>query len=192
MEKVNKIDLSAKVAAIFKRENANEPRAIKAIQRAGIKTVCDLCCHTTQDLLTIKHIGQASVERIETYLEEYGLHLGMTAEELTAYAQEETQQPSAEAPSADAAPAGAAPATDDAPGTSEKPINEEEAGNIMVRMVEVVCKNREKQAAEERRFDLAKDIYLRELDDFTSDHERAVDAIGKADAFIEMFYKNEE
>ncbi len=42
----NKIDLTANVAVIFNNENANEARVAKALQRAGILTICDLCCHT--------------------------------------------------------------------------------------------------------------------------------------------------
>ena len=176
----NKIDLTANVAVIFNNENANEARVAKALQRASILTICDLCCHTAEDLLAIKNIGQTSVVQIENHLKELGLSLDMSEEELTTYSKQATDQPINE-------------------GTSEKPETSASDDNpencppeqkAFMEMLDFMCEDIERKRVEQRRYELAREIYIRDTIVFASDQERAEDAIRKADVFIEVYYKD--
>lgn len=92
-ENLNKIDLTASITAIFNHENAYEARIAKALLRGGIQTVCDLCCQTKEGLLNIRGIGNNSISAIEEKLNDAGLHLDMSEDELSAYSnQVENQQ----------------------------------------------------------------------------------------------------
>lgn len=171
-ENKNKIEVTANVASIFKNENGNEARVMKALVRNGIKTICDLCLRSENDLLAIKNVGQASVSEIASRLDQYGLRLGMTEEELTSYAQQTSEQISTEQPS------------------EEQPSDDSAAPPSMSEFVNQICEDLEQKRMEARHFELARDIYLRDTEVFSSNEERAVDAIRKASEFMEVYFKN--
>ena len=50
-----------------------------------------------------------------------------------------------------------------------------------------MCEDLEKKKNEQRRFELAVEIYLREAEPFDSNKERAFNAIRKAEEFLEVY-----
>lgn len=179
-ENKNKIDLTANLAVIFNNEKATEARVAKALQHAGILTICDLCCQTAEDLLAIKNIGQNSVAQIEALLKEHGLGLDMSEEDLTAYSKQVADQSINDGTSED-------------PGTSASDDNPENCPpeqKAFMEMLDFMCEDIERKRVEKRRYELAREIYIRDTGVFDSDQDRAEDAIRKADVFIEVYYKD--
>ena len=171
-ENLNKIDLTASITAIFNHENAYEARIAKALLRGGIQTVCDLCCQTKEGLLNIRGIGNNSISAIEEKLNDAGLHLDMSEDELSAYSNQ-VEEP-ADSPS-------------DATSNKESSEDSQQEGFSIQEMLDWMCEDLEKKKNEQRRFELAVEIYLREAEPFDSNKERAFNAIRKAEEFLEVY-----
>lgn len=170
-ENVNKIDVMTSVAILFNNENANDARVMKALQRAGITNIHDLCLHSEDDLLAVKNIGQVSITQIASRLDQHGLHLAMTEEDFTTYGQAAAETPT------------------DTP-ADEQPSGEAQEAAFVQNLLDKMCEDLEQQRLEHRHFNLASDIFLREADGFDSTRERALNAIRKASEFMDVYYKD--
>ena len=87
MESVNnkKIDLSIPAMTISFGTKSSNTSVANVFAYKGIKTIRDLCLCTEEELVKLPTVGYGRSLLIRKFLKTYGLELGMTEEELTAY-----------------------------------------------------------------------------------------------------------
>lgn len=84
-ENNKKIDLSIPAMTISFGTKSSNTSVANAFASRGIKTIRDLCLCTEEELIKLPTLGYGRSLQIRNFLKEYGLELGMTEEELTAY-----------------------------------------------------------------------------------------------------------
>lgn len=177
------IDVKTSISVIFHNESGNDVRFLNALNKAGIKTIEDLCHRTEANLLAIKQIGQYCIGKIKAFLSARGLTLAMTDEQLSSYTEEFDAAIPAEETAEEATGASDNEPTDDGNESTEESVDD-----LLMKMVDKVVGANDAKANERRRYELALDIFMNENEGFASTEERAVSAVSKADIFLTAFY----
>ena len=174
------IDVKTSISVIFDKENGIDIRFEKRLKKAGIETIKDLCSHTEEELRGIKHIADYAIGKITTFLTAHGLTLAMTEEQLSAYAEEfDAFIPNEEETNA----------SDNEPTDDGNKPEEEPAEAILMQMLYSIADTAAAKAQEHRRYELAKEIFVREFEAFSTTEERAASAIRDADIFLSVYNK---
>lgn len=204
----NKIDLATPVSVIQLGKKSNYNHIMKSLTDRGIQTIRDLCQWEEQKLLWLSDIGYKTVGKIRSFLNEYGLSFGMKEEDLAEYeknTQEEEQVDRlikalselkdvlANYPDTTKAMEEVLAKGCDRLDDSEKRIREliprlntaKEAFYVERIAYENNRLRQEKELHEQRRYEIAKKIYLKEKGCFLSGWQRACRAVHKADLLLE-------
>ncbi len=204
----NKIDLATPVSVIQLGKKSNYNHIRKSLADRGIQTIRDLCQWEEQKLLWLSEIGYKTVGKIRCFLNEHGLSFGMTEKDLAEYerdTQEEEQVDRlikalselkdvlASYPDTTKAMEEVLAKGCDRLDDSEKRIREliprlntaKEAFYVERIAYENNRLRQEKELHEQRRYEIAKEIYLKEKGCFLSGWQRACRAVHKADLLLE-------
>lgn len=84
-ENIKKIDLSIPAMTISFGTKSSNTSVANAFASNGIKTIRDLCMCSEEELVRLPTVGYGRSLHIRKFLKMYGLELGMTEDELTAY-----------------------------------------------------------------------------------------------------------
>ena len=215
-ENNKKIDLSIPAMTISFGTKSSNTSVANAFASRGIKTIRDLCLCTEEELIKLPTLGYGRSLQIRNFLKEYGLELGMTEEELTAYetnAREEEMVARLTEAIRELLPLLA-----DLPNQSQQ-LNEttEKMQTVMQNLLDkfnelfqkfedllvrvnhatelfyverVAYENYKKEQAkdlwEKRRFALAEYLYSKETGCFCSNKEKAERAVRKADILLDL------
>lgn len=204
----SKIDLKTPVMVIQFGKQADNTRVRNGLEERGIHCIGDLCLWQERQLLKIQGIGYLSVETIRRFLKEHGLCLGMTEEELAAYVQntkevellERMESIMAEFLPVLAGIPDKTQALKDvfANGNSFLEATNRKLEDLLNRLNDTTSilhaermaldyhrLQQEKELQEQRRYELAKEIYLKEKGCFLSGWQKACRAVHKADLLLE-------
>ena len=215
-ENIKKIDLSIPAMTISFGTKSSNTSVANAFASKGIKTIRDLCMCSEEELVRLPTVGYGRSLHIRKFLKMYGLELGMTEDELTAYetnAREEEMVAKLTEAIRELLPHLA-----DLPNQTQQ-LNEatermqtvmqdllnktndllKKLEDLLIRVnhatelfyVErVAYENYKKELAkdlwEKRRFELAEYLYSKEKGCFCSNKEKAERAVRKADILLEI------
>ena len=84
-ENNKKIDLSIPAMTISFGTKSSNTSVANVFASKGIKTIRDLCMFSEEELVRLPTVGYGRSLHIRKFLKVYGLELGMTEDELTAY-----------------------------------------------------------------------------------------------------------
>ena len=84
-ENNKKIDLSIPAMTISFGTKSSNTSVANVFASKGIKIICDLCMCSEEELVRLPTVGYGRSLHIRKFLKMYGLELGMTEDELTAY-----------------------------------------------------------------------------------------------------------
>ena len=84
-ENNKKIDLSIPAMTISFGTKSSNTSVANVFASKGIKTIRDLCMCSEEELVRLPTVGYGRSLHIRKFLKMYGLELGMTEDELTAY-----------------------------------------------------------------------------------------------------------
>ena len=84
-ENNKKIDLSIPAMTISFGTQSSNTSVANVFASKGIKTIRDLCMCSEEELVRLPTVGYGRSLHIRKFLKMYGLELGMTEDELTAY-----------------------------------------------------------------------------------------------------------
>ena len=204
----NKIDLNTPVTVIPFGKKSNGASVMRTFAENGINTIGDLCLSDEQKLLYLSGIGHKTMKKIRNFLKEHGLYLGMTEVEQTAYTNDTKELELLERMEnviAEFLPvlAGVPDKTQALKDVLDKgrDVLEEKShqlNDLIIRLnaaKEVFYAERvayenykhrqEKELLEQRRYELAKEIFLKEKGCLLTGWQRACRAVHKADLLLE-------
>lgn len=203
-----KIDLKTPVTVIQFGKQGDNTRVRNGLEEHDIHCIGDLCLWQERQLLKIQGVGYLSVETIRRFLKEHGLYLGMTEVELTAYTNdtkelellERIENVMAEFLPVLAGIPDKTQALKDVLDKGRDVLEEKnhQLNDLLVRLnaaKEVFYAERvayenykhrqEKELLEQRRYELAKEIFLKEKGCLLTGWQRACRAVHKADLLLE-------
>ena len=203
-----KIDLKTPITVIQFGKQGDNTRVRNGLEEHDIHCIGDLCLWQERQLLKIKGVGYLSVETIRRFLKEHGLYLGMTEVEQTAYTNDTKELELLERMEnviAEFLPvlAGVPDKTQALKDVLDKgrDVLEEKShqlNDLIIRLnaaKEVFYAERvayenykhrqEKELLEQRRYELAKEIFLKEKGCLLTGWQRACRAVHKADLLLE-------
>lgn len=203
-----KIDLKTPVTVIQFGKQGDNTRVRNGLEEHDIHCIGDLCLWQERQLLKIQGVGYLSVETIRRFLKEHGLYLGMTEEELTAYTNdtkelellERIENVMAEFLPVLAGIPDKTQALKDVLDNGRDVLEEKirQLNDLLIRLnaaKEVFYAERiayenykhrqEKELLEQRRYELAKEIFLKEKGCLLTGWQRACRAVHKADLLLE-------
>ncbi len=203
-----KIDLKTPVTVIQFGKQGDNTRVRNGLEEHDIHCIGDLCLWQERQLLKIQGVGYLSVETIRRFLKEHGLYLGMTEVELTAYTNDTKEMALIERMEnviAEFLPvlAGIPDKTQALKDVLDKgrDVLEEknhQLNDLLIRLnaakevfyaervaYENYKHHQEKELLEQRRYELAKEIFLKEKGCLLTGWQRACRAVHKADLLLE-------
>lgn len=215
-ENIKKIDLSIPAMTISFGTKSSNTSVANAFASKGIKTIRDLCMCSEEELVRLPTVGYGRSLHIRKFLKMYGLELGMTEDELTAYetnAREEemvaklteairellphladlpnqTQQLNEATERMQTVMQDLLNKTNDLLKKFEDLLIRVNHATELFYVERVAYENYKKELAkdlwEKRRFELAEYLYSKEKGCFCSNKEKAERAVRKADILLEI------
>lgn len=215
-ENIKKIDLSIPAMTISFGTKSSNTSVANAFASKGIKTIRDLCMCSEEELVRLPTVGYGRSLHIRKFLKMYGLELGMTEDELTAYeinAREEemvaklteairellphladlpnqTQQLNEATERMQTVMQDLLNKTNDLLKKFEDLLMRVNHATELFYVERVAYENYKKELAkdlwEKRRFELAEYLYSKEKGCFCSNKEKAERAVRKADILLEI------
>ena len=203
-----KIDLKTPITVIQFGKQGDNTRVRNGLEEHDIHCIGDLCLWQERQLLKIQGVGYLSVETIRRFLKEHGLYLGMTEVELTAYTNdtkelellERIENVMAEFLPVLAGIPDKTQALKDVLDNGRDVLEEKsrQLNDLLIRLnaaKEVFYAERvayenyklrqEKELLEQRRYELAKEIFLKEKGCLLTGWQRACRAVHKANLLLE-------
>ena len=204
----NKIDLNTPVTVIPFGKKSNGASVMRTFTENGINTIGDLCLSDEQKLLYLSGIGYKTIKKIRNFLNEYGLSLSMTEGELKNYVSdtkeveliERLENVIAEFLPVLAGIPDKTQALKDVLNNGRDVLEEKsrQLNDLLIRLnaakeafyaERVAYENyklrQEKELLEQRRYELAKEIFLKEKGCLLTVWQRACRAVHKADLLLE-------
>lgn len=215
-ENNKKIDLSIPAMTISFGTKSSNTSVANVFASKGIKTIRDLCMCSEEELVRLPTVGYGRSLHIRKFLKMYGLELGMTEDELTAYetnAREEemvaklteairellphladlpnqTQQLNEASERMQTVMQDLLNKTNDLLKKFEDLLIRVNHATELFYVERVAYENYKKELAkdlwEKRRFELAEYLYSKEKGCFCSNKEKAERAVRKADILLEI------